>query len=252
VDVWGDHNREGFVSVLAQPDFEAGVLRVNTALAAKLFGAYGVSHVLSPFPQQGAAFALVSHGKNAYVYRVDGAARVRFVRAARHVKTDQEAVTRLLDAGFDPDREILLHEAPDSAGPGVEDAKDVSTHTAASRPVVTHEDTRQLVIEAEAPEDGFLLLADTFYPGWTARVDGTPTPVYRANLSVRGIQLPKGRHEVRFGYDPPGFARGMQITLLAVSTLLIWVGGAAYLDRRRPSGAPPEAQGSLEVVQRTP
>ena len=70
---------------------------------------------------------------------------------------------------------------------------------------MTREDSRQLVIEAEAPEDGFLLLADTFYPGWTAQVDGRPTPIYRANLSVRGIQLPKGRHEVRFTYDAPGF-----------------------------------------------
>jgi hypothetical protein len=234
VDVWGDQNREGLVAQMARLDFEARVLRVHPALA-RLLRTYGVSHVLSPFPQQETAFALVSHDRNAYVYRVDGAARVRFVRAARHVKTDQEAVTRLLDAGFDPDREILLHEAPDSARPGVEDAMDVSTHTAASRPVVTHEDSRQLVIEAEAPEDGFLLLADTFYPGWTAHVDGTPTPVYRANLSVRGIQLPKGRHEVRFTYEAPGFARGLEISLLAVSTLLAWVGGAAYMARRRPS-----------------
>jgi hypothetical protein len=232
VDVWGDHNREGLVSVLAQPDFDAGVLRVHQALAAKVFGAYGVSHVLSPFAQEGTAFALVSHGRNGYVYRVDGAARVRFVRAARHVKTDREAVTRLLDAGFDPDREILLHEAPDSVHPSVDEIDDAPSKAAANRPTVTREDSRHVAIEAEAPADGFLLVADTFYPGWTAQVDGIPVPVYRANLSVRGIQLPKGRHEVRFTYDAPGFARGLTITLLAISTLLIWVVGAVYVDRR--------------------
>jgi uncharacterized membrane protein YfhO len=97
---------------------------------------------------------------------------------------------------------------------------------------VTHEDSRELVVETEAPADGFLLLADTFYPGWTASVDGTPTPIYRANHSVRGIQLPKGRHEVRFTYQAPGFARGRQITLVAVSILLFWAGGAAYAGRR--------------------
>jgi uncharacterized membrane protein YfhO len=107
-----------------------------------------------------------------------------------------------------------------------------STTLTAGRAIVTHEDSRQLLIEAEAPEDGFLLLADTFYPGWTAHVDGQSTPIYRANVSVRGIRLPKGRHEVRFAYGAPGFWRGLQITLLAVSTLLIWVGGAAYMDRR--------------------
>jgi hypothetical protein len=218
------------VSLLAGLDFTSRTLRVHPALATFL-RTYGVSHVLSPYPQQEAAFALVKHDRNAYVYRVDGAARVRFVRAARYVKTDQEAARRLLDSGFDPDGEILLHDAPDPQ-PSADEAPDASANAARSRAVVTREDSRQLVIEAEAPEDGFLLLADTFYPGWTAQVDGHSTPIYRANLSVRGIQLPKGRHEVRFTFDAPGFARGLQITLLAVSTLLIWVGGAAYMDRR--------------------
>jgi uncharacterized membrane protein YfhO len=63
-------------------------------------------------------------------------------------------------------------------------------------------------------------------------VDGNPTPIYRANLSVRGIQLARGRHEVRFTFDAPGFSRGLQITLLSVSILLLWAGGAAYVDRR--------------------
>jgi uncharacterized membrane protein YfhO len=166
------------------------------------------------------------------VYRIDGAARARFVPTARTVTTDREALVRLLDAGFDPDREIVLQEPSGSARPGVEAPAGASATTAASRPVVTYEDSRHLVIEAEAPQDGFLLLADTFYPGWTARVDGGATPVYRANLSVRGIRLPKGRHEVRFTYDAPGFMSGLLITLLSVSALLLWAGFAAYVGRR--------------------
>jgi hypothetical protein len=163
---------------------------------------------------------------------VDGSARVRFVRAARIVDNDRDAAGRLLAADFDPDREILLHDAPRSLHPTVGEAGDSSTGD--SRAVITREDTRDLVIEADAPEDGFLLLADTFYPGWTAQVDGRPTPTYRANISVRGIQLPKGRHEVRFRYEAPGFARGLWISLLAISTLLVWAGAAFYIDRRPP------------------
>jgi hypothetical protein len=231
VDVWGDHNRESFVALMSSLDFDARILRVHPALP-KVLSAYGVSHVLSPFPQEQTTFALVSQDRNAYVYRVDGSARVRFVRAARHVKTDDEAVRRLLDSSFDPDREILLHEAPDSVHPSVDEVDDVPSNAVSSRQVVTREDSRQLVIEAAAPADGFLLLADTYYPGWTAQVDGHPTPIYRANISVRGIQLAKGRHEVRFTFDAPGFSRGLQITLLSVSILLLWAGGAAYLGRR--------------------
>jgi hypothetical protein len=222
---------------LAYLDFDARTLRAHPVLA-KVLRTYGVSHVLSPFPQQETAFALVSHDRNAYVYRVDGAARVRFVRAARQVKNNREALARVVDAAFDPDHEILLHDAPDVASPGTADAGDISAETAESRPVVTHEDSRQLVIAAEAPVDGYLLLADTYYPGWTASVDGTPTPIYRANVSVRGIRLPKGRHEVRFTYDAPGFSRGLTVTLLAISILLLWMGGATYVDRRSRAVTP--------------
>ena len=165
---------------------------------------------------------------------MDGAARVRFVQAARRVTTDRETARRLLDFSFDPDREILLADAPDSVHPTVDEVSDASPGAAAGRAVITREDTRELVIDADAPADGFLLLADTFYPGWTATVDGTPTPIYRANHSVRGIQLSKGRHDVRFVYDAPGFTRGLQITLAALSMLLVWLGTAAYAGRRTP------------------
>jgi hypothetical protein len=157
------------------------------------------------------------------------------------VTTDQETAKRLLDFSFDPDREILLYEAPESIHPTVDEITDAPQDAAGSAPpggraAVTREDAREVVIEAEAPANGFLLLADTFYPGWTAQVDGTPTPIYRANHAVRGIQLPKGRHEVHFTYEAPGFAGGLQITLAALSLLLIWVGCAAYIDRSPRQG----------------
>jgi hypothetical protein len=225
VDVWGDHNRpDSFVSQLSYLDFNARTLNIAPVIT-RVLKTYGVSHVLSPYPQQGVALPFLSRAGNAYIYRVDGAARVRFVRAARHV-TDLEAGRRLLGAGFDPDREILLADAPDSVHPTVDELGDAPSNTAAGRAVVTHEDSRQVVIDAEAPENGFLLLADTFYPGWSAQVDGTPTPIYRANHSVRGIALPKGRHEVRFMFEAPGFMRGLTITLLSVSILVLWAGGA--------------------------
>ena len=54
------------------------------------------------------------------------------------------------------------------------------------------------------------------------------TPIYRANVSLRGIALPKGQHTVRFWYAPAPFFRGLWITVIALSALLIWFGAAAY------------------------
>jgi len=47
-----------------------------------------------------------------------------------------------------------------------------------------------------------LVLHDIYYPGWRAIIDGTPTPIYRANILFRAIEMPKGKHTVRFEYAP--------------------------------------------------
>jgi uncharacterized membrane protein YfhO len=93
------------------------------------------------------------------------------------------------------------------------------------------------LIDVHAPEDGFLLLADTFYPGWIAKVDGVPTPIYRANGSLRAVQVPKGLHRVRFRYEAPAYMRGLRISLVALALLLLWAAAAIVVDRRARSRA---------------
>ena len=236
VDVWGDHNRAGLVvSQLTDANFAGATLKVRPGLA-NVLRTFGVTHMLSPYPVEGVEMPLASHEGSAHIYRVNGAARVRFVRAARHVSSDNEAATRLIDKTFDPDREVLLHDAPTAMGPTVEEVEGREQLATKGTAAITSEDSSQLAIETEATEDGFLLLADTFYPGWIAELDGTPVSIYRANLSVRAIQLPKGRHIVRFFYRAEAFYRGLRITLVAVSILLLWVCAAAYFDRFTSDG----------------
>ena len=90
------------------------------------------------------------------------------------------------------------------------------------------ETARELVVETVAPQGGLLLLADMFYPGWHAEVDGVPTPIHRANISVRGIALPKGQRTVQFSLDPQSFFRGLWITLAALGVIVLWLDYAGY------------------------
>lgn len=55
-----------------------------------------------------------------------------------------------------------------------------------------------VVIKTENSEEGFLVLTDSFYPTWHAKVDGTPTKIYRTDYNFRGIIVPKGKHIVEF------------------------------------------------------
>jgi hypothetical protein len=231
VMVWGYHYYENsFIADAAFEDFDRRLLTMKPGFM-NLMRTYGVTHLLSALPGSDPGLTPIAAGPNAYVYRVEGAARVRVVRAAVTVPSEAHAVARVRDATFDPDREIVLLDAPAATGPGVHDT-DGGPPGGAGHATITHDDSRGVVIDAVAQADGFLLLADLFFPGWTATVDGVETPIYRANVSVRGIALPKGRHTIRFRYESAPFARGLRISTAAIAGLLAWFAVAAYGARK--------------------
>ena len=59
-----------------------------------------------------------------------------------------------------------------------------------------------VAIDVEAARAGIVVLHDTFYPGWTADVDGAPVAVLRTDVLFRGVEVPAGRHRVTFRYRP--------------------------------------------------
>lgn len=86
---------------------------------------------------------------------------------------------------------------------------------------------RHVWIEASGP--GTLVLADSWYPGWTATVDGAPVEIQKADVVYRGVPLGPGPHTVQFDYDP-----GLPARLLPLSAVLaIGALGSLFLVRRR-------------------
>lgn len=77
-----------------------------------------------------------------------------------------------------------------------------------------------VIIDARTGKDGWLLLADMWYPGWEARIDGVSTPVYRGNYLFRAVHLPAGNHRIVFEYRSKSFYSGALITLLILVYLL--------------------------------
>jgi len=70
----------------------------------------------------------------------------------------------------------------------------------------------------------FLILSDSYYPGWRATVDAKPTHIYRTDYVLRGVAVPTGTHVVRFTFVPIAFTIGAwisQVTLLALVSICV-------------------------------
>jgi uncharacterized membrane protein YfhO len=71
---------------------------------------------------------------------------------------------------------------------------------------------------------GWLVLADNWYPGWMATLNGRPVAIERANLFARAVAIPgPGSHEVHFRYRPRSLLLGSALTafgLLALAALV--------------------------------
>ena len=89
----------------------------------------------------------------------------------------------------------------------------------AATAVFARDALNEVVIETEAPTPGLLVLLDSYYPGWRARVYETPAAIHRANYAFRGVEIPAGRQVVTFSYEPATFRIGLFVSLLACAAL---------------------------------
>jgi hypothetical protein len=74
----------------------------------------------------------------------------------------------------------------------------------------------ELRLRVDMPADGYLVLSETWYPGWQAWVDGQPAPVLRANYAFRAVQLTSGHHEVRLTFAPSAWLIGLVVSLATI------------------------------------
>ena len=65
----------------------------------------------------------------------------------------------------------------------------------------SYQNTR-IVVDADSPEGGYVVLSDVWHPWWVATVDGEPAEILKANVLFRAVAVPPGRHKVEFRFRP--------------------------------------------------
>ncbi len=92
----------------------------------------------------------------------------------------------------------------------------------------------EVVLEVNAFAPAYLFVADPYYPGWRAFVDGEAAPIYRANYLFRAVPVQPGIHEVVIRFQPWSVALGGLISLTTGGLVLVMSAGSigAALWRR--------------------
>ena len=93
-----------------------------------------------------------------------------------------------------------------------------------SQPLITVYQNNEVKIITNNPEPDTLVLMDAYYPGWKAYVDKQSVPVREYDNVFRQIDLPGGKHEVIYRYQPVSWYLGLGLSLLSLAALItLWI-----------------------------
>ena len=132
--------------------------------------------------------------------------RAYVVHDARVVRDEQATLEALARGEIDStvylDEDVLFQRPAPVGG-------DDSVTLTSDRP-------NEVIVDASLGSPGFLVLSDSYYPGWKVYVDGKEEKLLKADFMLRAVQLSDGRHQIRFSYEPLSYIAGMALSVLGL------------------------------------
>lgn len=196
------------------------------ALDSPLLDLLNVKYVVTTQTIERPGYVLAYEGEVRIYENIDALPRAFLVPRVRVIPDEAERSAALLT--LDPRYEVILEEPlaePLPAAPTapVPLAVESILHTA-----------NEVLITYESPAPAMLVLADSYFPDWVAFVrppnavnpeqEEQALTIYRANGNFRAVQVPAGRHEVRFRYSPNQIKFGLYLSFVAGMVLLLSLG----------------------------
>jgi hypothetical protein len=163
-----------------------------------------------------------------FVYRLkEPVPKVYLALRLRSALTDIDGFDQIVSADFQTGKEAVVAALPTDWQDAPLDATD------GGRVTVLSNHSERLKLEVEAPRRVLLVLNDSYYPGWRARLDGVDVDILRANVLVRAVVVPQGRHYVDFSYRPRSFRIGALVSFVTTGLLVVLIVVVAILRKQR-------------------
>jgi hypothetical protein len=140
--------------------------------------------------------------------------RLRWVSCGVQVEEASTAFELIRSGRSEINSQVLL-EADDLAGPAH------CSDQIEAQLQVQHDASNKMSVLVNSQADGYLVLADTWYPGWQVAVDNSPAKLQRANYLFKAVFVSAGEHQVDIYYRPRSFFLGAIITIAGVLLLAV-------------------------------
>ncbi len=129
------------------------------------------------------------------------------------VKPVGQILSFMASDDFDPKKQVVLEENTElldsSAAKGTDSVN------------ITADQETKINIDVVSANSSYLVLTDSYYPGWHATVDGKETKILKANYAFKAIAISPGNHKVEFYFQPKSYYVGRIITLAALTSLAV-------------------------------
>lgn len=125
-------------------------------------------------------------------------------------KNIPQIVSALNSDAIDTQKGVILEEDP---GQIFENTDNYQISELVNKP--THQ---KLQIRSQEP--ALLVANESYYPGWIAKIDGTKTKLFAANINSRAVVIPTVNHVVEFIYESKTIAYSAAISAFALLATL--------------------------------
>lgn len=211
--------------------FGSTTVDLSSPAAGKLLSAFAVEQVVAEageLPPQGYRRSLSAEGQQVFTSS-EPHPRAAVAEDWRVAEDLDEALS-----GIAASPAAKLERSPLIEGAAAAPTAPSSRRMRAPEAKIVRDDPTAVSIEVDSAKGGYLILHDSFYPGWSAEVDGEEAEIDPANVAFRAVRVPAGASTVEFRYHPVALIAGAAITVACTLTSVLAL--AILMVRRRREG----------------
>lgn len=155
--------------------------------------------------------------------------RAQYVSHCTVESRTEQIIPKILELANKANHTLVLEELPRE----VVRLGDVDQYPLTAIAMVQDRSNERVVVTVDAPQDGYVLLRDQYYPDWVAFVNNRPARIYRADYFFRGVEVRAGPNVIQFVFKPYRFKLGVAISQFCLIALVLGVGFSWLLPRTR-------------------